>query len=330
MRIHLHAALTVAATLCLMALGSVVHGTGASLACPDWPLCHGTAFPEMRGGVELEHSHRLVAAGVVVLIVALFVRTLRRRDRAARALAGAGCALVVVQAALGAVTVLLRLPPIVSIAHLATSMAFLSVVVVLATRLWPRRDGTPAAGGPAWLAAGGIVFVQVVLGAAVRHTGAALACVDIPLCRPGDGLPADALGRLHMLHRAIALLALVVVCRASVVAAARSRSRGPRVLSLAPAIVCAVQIALGIAVVLTYAPLAVVTLHHACGALLLASVVLAYARTRGAPSALEQVAAAQHDPRRAAAGGAGVLEPSEGAAHGLVARSEERGEIALL
>ena len=137
MRIHHHAIATVLATLILMTMGSLVHGTGSSLACPDWPLCHGSFFPAMVNGVEFEHTHRLIAAGVVLLTGALLARTLRPSGARARGPLLAASALVLVQAVLGGLTVIYRLPPAISIAHLATSMAFLSVLVLAAVRLAP-------------------------------------------------------------------------------------------------------------------------------------------------------------------------------------------------
>ena len=60
------AALLAALTLALVCLGGVVHNTGSSLACPDWPLCNGSAFPRMAGAVLIEHGHRLTALAVTV------------------------------------------------------------------------------------------------------------------------------------------------------------------------------------------------------------------------------------------------------------------------
>ena len=39
------------ATFALLLVGGLVNPTGSSLACPDWPLCYGSAFPPMVGGI---------------------------------------------------------------------------------------------------------------------------------------------------------------------------------------------------------------------------------------------------------------------------------------
>jgi heme A synthase len=288
MRLHAHAWATAAATLALMVIGSLVHGTGSSLACPDWPLCRGTAFPAMVNGVQFEHTHRLTAAVVVVLTASLLARLLRTGDRAARRLSGVALGLVGVQAALGAFTVVYRLPPAVSIAHLATSMVFLTVLVLLATRLTPRRARLITNDARSWTAAAaGLVFGQIVLGGAVRHLGAALACTGVPLCT-GVAWPGAWPGQLHMIHRATGLLALVAVFGASVATFRGARSSWGRTAALAPAAVALAQVGLGTGVVLAYAPLVLVTLHHAGGALLLGSLTLGWGLAGPAASLLPE------------------------------------------
>jgi heme A synthase len=292
MRFHHLAALTALLTFALMILGSLVHGTGSSLACPDWPLCHGTVFPRMTGGVELEHTHRLVALSVATLTAVLFFRARRFARARVRRIATAALLLVIVQASLGAATVLLRLPPAVSIAHLATSMGVLSTLVLLAveTTLEPERAhvlprylhgslGTrpvaeEAHGARAWVAAAAVAaLAQATLGALVRHSGAALACASVPLC-DGAAWPDAPLPRVQMAHR----MGAVVVTALVVLATARARALSPpgstlgRVALVAAGIVL-LQGALGVAVVVSYAPLAVVTVHHATGAMLLAVLV---------------------------------------------------------
>src|SRR5262245_13322574 len=64
---------TAVATFLLLLVGGLVNPTGSSLACPDWPLCYGSPFPPMVGGIFYEHSHRLFATGVGILTVVLAV-----------------------------------------------------------------------------------------------------------------------------------------------------------------------------------------------------------------------------------------------------------------
>ncbi len=274
MRVERHALVTAIACLVLMVIGSLVHGTGSSLACPDWPLCRGSLFPAMKDGVEYEHTHRLTAALVAGLVVWLFVRTRRLADPVPGRLTALACALLAVQATLGGVTVVYRLPATISIAHLAASMILLVVLVLVSVRVALRQSPFIARVARPWFGlAALVVFVQIVLGGVVRHSGAALACGRIPLCG-GKLLPDDALGRLHMVHRlggVVAALAVIAVCFA---AYWRNASRSHAVFFFAPAVIALAQVALGVAVVLGAARLDLVTAHHATGALLLASLAM--------------------------------------------------------
>jgi heme A synthase len=262
---------TTALAFLLLIAGSLVHQTGSSLACPDWPLCNGTAFPTMRGGILFEHSHRLIALALVAMIGLLVVRSRRVADRGVRA-AAIGCAvLVAVQALLGATTVLLRLPPIVSVAHLATAMTLLGTLAWIAGRFFRRSSAMH------WIAAP-LVLAQCVLGALVRHHGAALACFGFPACS-GTFFPEAPLGRLQMVHRAVGLVVVVVL----VVLAVRSRAWLPAALSLA-------QIGLGVAVVLgpsllEEARFELVTLHHAIGAAIALAIGFGLGRGRASHDA---------------------------------------------
>src|SRR5512137_401540 len=97
---------TAAATFALLVVGGMVHATGSSLACPDWPLCYGQFFPSMEGGVLYEHGHRLVALAVSILTLSLALVTWRRHaEPAVRYGSLLALALVLFQASLGALTV---------------------------------------------------------------------------------------------------------------------------------------------------------------------------------------------------------------------------------
>src|SRR5690349_11350655 len=185
MKEHRFAIATAIATFVLLIVGSLVHGTGSSLACPDWPLCYGTFFPKMENGVQYEHSHRLVATGVSIMTVTLTVLLFLKRDRRFMKLGIAATLLVIFQGILGGITVLYQLPKAISIAHLATSMCFFSLTIVIALRTAPALPALPRRLSEArrWLVvAWGVVLAQIVLGGMVRHTASGLACLDIPLC----------------------------------------------------------------------------------------------------------------------------------------------------
>lgn len=273
MRPSLLASGLAAATLCLMTLGSVVHGTGSSLACPDWPLCHGTVFPAMTHGVQFEHSHRLLALVVIALAVALVAQLLRGPDGVARRRSLTVVGLLGVQATLGALTVILRLPPAISIAHLATSMLVLSFATSLAVRLAPHAERAPRPGlRRAPLALAALAYVQIVLGAFVRHGGAGPACLDFPSCY-GAYWPETWRGQLHMAHRGLGLALGIAILAVSIALARALRGDRRRHLACLPGLLAVAQASLGIAVVERGLSLALVTAHHATGALVLASLV---------------------------------------------------------
>ena len=269
-------------TLILILLGSVVHATGSSLACPDWPTCYGTMLPAMEGGVFWEHLHRLVAGGLILmwLLAWWLARREGASDRIVRGCA-VGLALLLVQALFGGVTVLLRLPTAVSTAHLALALLFLALAVALAVESSPH--GAEAAAFPDSLrsalrgwggGAATLVLVQSLLGGLVRHLDAGLACPDVPLCLGEVVPPLDhPLVALHFFHRALAVITALVAAGA-VIAIARAGARG-RVLQLAMGALglMLVQVALGIWSVAGLLAVLPVSLHTLVAALLFASTV---------------------------------------------------------
>ncbi len=281
---------TAAATFALLVIGGMVHATGSSLACPDWPLCYGQFFPAMEGGVLFEHGHRLVALAVSVLTVALAVTVWRRRrGTAVRVGSLVAVGLVLFQASLGALTVVWKLPLVVSSGHLATSMAFFSVLVWLSWRLAP---SSPAAGeapapGPVRALAGVAaigVYLQIVLGALVRHTGSGLACdTSVVLCQ-GAVWPPGGPAQLVTLHR-LAGVAVALLVTAAAVAALRSGPSRARSAALLAPVVVVVQILLGAWTVWSLISVAVVSLHLAGAVLLLADSLLLFLLLGPQPSA---------------------------------------------
>jgi heme A synthase len=144
MREYRLAVTTAVAALALVVIGGLADPEGASLACPDWPLCQGEVMPPLDGRVLAEHGHRiaaLVVAALTAVVAALVFRN--RPDPALRRLAVGAVALVAAQAALGALAVVFALPLVARLGHLVTAMLFFAIVVHLALRLRP--DGPAVA-----------------------------------------------------------------------------------------------------------------------------------------------------------------------------------------
>jgi len=265
------------ATFCLLLIGGLVHNTRSSLACPDWPLCFGSAFPRMVGGVFYEHSHRLVAATVGILTILTMAASFVYGGARLGLLGVGALLLVVAQGVLGGITVIFRLPTLVSTSHLAVSLLFFCYLIWLAFKMRPPSSEPlqlPSGTRALVAAAAAAVYAQSLVGALMRHLGAGLACVDFPLCR-GAVWPSGEHGsvQLHAAHRLAALVVAALVIAAAVSVWRASTNRTLRLLALAlPAIVVA-QIALGVFSVLTFLGVAPVTAHLGGAALLLADLV---------------------------------------------------------
>src|SRR2546425_5191891 len=128
--------LAAVATYVLIILGVLVRATGAGLACPDWPLCHGRLIPPPDSLVLIEWSHRFVASIVGLLTLAVALAAWRLRRAGQQGFAGlATLALVfgVVQIGLGGLTVRHEFTPWLVVAHPGTAMAFFSALVGIIT-----------------------------------------------------------------------------------------------------------------------------------------------------------------------------------------------------
>ncbi len=210
-----------ASTLFLIFAGAMVTSTGSGLAVPDWPLSYGMVFPPMVGGIFYEHGHRMIAATVGFLTVIQAVWLQRREPkRFVRLLGWTSVGAVIAQGLLGGLTVLFLLPPAISIGHAALAEIFFSLNVSIAFftssffaslaspsgASLASPSGAAAASAAEGRAAGqdfragtrgraplhfgaaslstvivGLVYLQILLGALMRHLGAGLAIPDFPL-----------------------------------------------------------------------------------------------------------------------------------------------------
>ena len=185
---------TVGFTYLLMVWGNLVSATGSGLACPDWPLCHGTIAPGLRPEVILEWGHRLLAFTASCLIFTTIYKVLRTShpDSVLRRSGMSMLGLLILQILLGATTVLLGLSPTVSTIHLViANIVFGGLITVACVVTWgnpvvatPTAEAKSAASKLRLLALSALagMIVQLALGALVRHTHSGLACSQFPNC----------------------------------------------------------------------------------------------------------------------------------------------------
>ncbi|MBY0369335.1 COX15/CtaA family protein [bacterium] len=278
------AAVTAVATWFLLVAGALVTSTGSGLSVPDWPLSYGQWMPPMVGGVFFEHGHRMVAGTVALLTVFLAFAIAKTESRTwVRNMAFTAVGLVVVQATLGGLTVLLRLPPAVSVSHAFLGQSFFCLVAVLAfvlndTSDAARLDPRPEERGLFWfsvcLTAG--FLLQLFLGASVRHLHAGLSIPDFPTVYGGLLPPLwNAQIAFHFAHRITAYVLFAVTLVFVFRLVARERRDKQRVfLCVAWVGLLVLQVALGAITIWWQRPVAVTAAHLAVGALCLAASVL--------------------------------------------------------
>jgi len=135
----------------------------------------------MIGGIKYEHAHRMIAEFIGLLIIGMAVWTQRVEQRKwMRMLGWISLAAVVGQGVLGGITVLNFLPWSISTAHATLGQTLFCIVVAMAlftSRSWlqesqliAEHDLTPSTPRLTALAVA-CVWVQLILGAAFRHSG---------------------------------------------------------------------------------------------------------------------------------------------------------------
>jgi len=338
--------LTLAAVLlglAVVVLGAYVRLTAAGLGCPDWPGCYGHLSPlgaeqsvadgRVLPGTPLDVSkawhemiHRYAASTLVLLIVLITALAIASRHESATrsryAIALFG--IVVLQAALGMLTVTWQLEPLIVTLHLIFGLTTLGLLWWLwlslraeeAELAAPPRVDTPSAPWPRRLAlvALACLAVQIALGGWTSSNYAAIACPDFPTCQgsfwpamdyrdafvlwrapridyQGGVLANPARIAIHFTHR---LGAFVTACAllAAALAVLSNRllrsSRARRVAAICVLLALAAQLSIGISMVLRGFPLWLATAHNAGAALtLLALLALVHSLRRspgGAPA----------------------------------------------
>ena len=297
MRLHLYAVLVAFSTAILIFAGGLVTSTSSGLSVPDWPTTYGWfmfTFPldKMVGGIRFEHTHRLIAStvGFLILVLAVWLRLAEPR-RWVRQLGYVALAAVITQGILGGITVLWYLPDPISIAHasLAQLVFCLTITIALTTsRGWKdaysRRGATPDDRILQTIATAttALVYLQILVGATMRHTDAGLAIPDFPYAF-GHLLPPTWNPKIavHFAHRVGAVIVTLFALATTSHVFFHHRSRPelwrPSALLL---LLIALQITLGALTVLTQKHYIINSLHVVTGASVLATSLVLTLRSR--------------------------------------------------
>ena len=286
------------ATLFLIFVGGLVKSTESGLAVPDWPLSYGSFFPPMVGGVFYEHSHRMVATfvGLLTLIQTVWIWRVEPR-RWVKTLSLAALAAVILQGVLGGLTVLFFLPVPISVAHGMLAQTFFLITIMIAysqsieraTRNSFYQINSKIIQRAVILLFA--VYIQLILGAVMRHTESGLAIPDFPkmggawlpqfnetmlntinLWRFERNLDFVTLNQVvyHFLHRFWACVVLIIVVILNAAAFKRVKVE-PVALSTLSVLTITIlfQIFLGIATVLSVKEVYTTTAHVTVGAAIL-------------------------------------------------------------
>jgi len=396
--LHRFAVLTALATLGLICIGGLVTSHEAGMSVPDWPNSYGYnmfLFPPSKwvGGILYEHTHRLLASTVGLLIVALTRWLGGRESRRTLAIVGAlevlaglvifalwptekatggfltgiggvvllaalvwfrnksaprplpqlgwlAFVLVQVQGLLGGLRVVLFKDQI-GIFHAALAQLFfvlLCAIALLTSQWWMNRKGNsqlPTGKGmqQVFLATTVLIFVQLILGATMRHQHAGLSIRDFPLAY-GKLWPATDPAslahynehrveimnynpitafqiQLQMIHRLVAVLILCAVAFCAGKAWRKFSWHNPMARLTAfwlGLIIC--QVALGAATVLSGKAADIATAHVLVGALSLATGALLSIIAFRCPMAAPQAAALSQTETRRSDTGALAARPT--------------------
>ena len=329
MLLYLFALLTAASTAVLIFAGGLVTSTGSGLSVPDWPNTYGWfmfTFPleNWVGGIFYEHSHRLIASTVGFLILVLTFWLWRAEPRRwVRRLGFIALGAVITQGVLGGITVLWYLPDPISIAHASLAEIVFCLTTTIALVTSPGWRGRYAQHGPApddgilrrvatvTLA---IVYVQIVVGATMRHTGAGLAIPDFPWMF-GHLIPDhwDPKIAIHFAHRVGALCVTIMLLATTGHVFAYHRGRPelvrPSILLL---ILVSAQVTLGALTVLSHKEYVINSFHVVTGACVLVTTLVLTLRAHRARFG-DAVVAAGHATGARLADGPGHSNAAAGA-----------------
>jgi cytochrome c oxidase assembly protein subunit 15 len=275
----------------------------AANAFPGRPLEPGKAWREMI------HRYAVGTLSVIVILVTALALTARRPRPVSVTLPLALFATLIMQALLGMLTVTWRLNPLIVTLHLLFGMTTLALLWWLLLSLPRGSWGATALRGAGHAVSGGaastlalarrltllglcMLVLQIALGGWTSSNYAAIACPDFPTCQnawwphadfrnafvlwrgldvnyEGGVLANPARVAIHLTHRMGALLTTAALALAALFVLRRRGAPGARPRAWLVLAALALQLAIGISMVVKGFPLWLATAHTAGAALLL-------------------------------------------------------------
>ena len=258
-RVHALTLITLFITFDLVLFGAFTRLTDSGLGCPDWPGCYGHASPlgaqasiafeqsqmpsgpvtQTKAWIEMIHRYMAMAVGGLILTLTTFAWVRRWRGDTTSGVLWPTLTLfwVCVQGAFGALTVTMKLFPLIVTLHLMGGMVLLGLLTlqVQRHRLMTQRSQAillqPLLYGATLLGLG-LLLLQVMLGGWVSTNYAVLACNTFPQCQDswwplmnfeqgftlwrhlgldaqGEVLTFESLTAIHYVHRLAAYVVLL-------------------------------------------------------------------------------------------------------------------------
>ena len=284
---------TVICVFLLIILGSVVRVTDSGLGCPDWPLCYGKILPPLEMTAIIEYAHRFVASvivGPLIILTAALTWISFRKQLWLVVPATISIVLLIVQALLGAVTVIRELPGEIVASHLAVSQLLLAtlILVTVVAYIGPLRVSrgnkamSPRDRLPLLLLCAAIaVYGVIVSGSIVTATGSTAACMTWPFCQ-GQVFPKEFAEAIHMGHRlVVAVAGLFIIYVLHLGIRAKDRPKIIKIMSMGATTVFMLQILVGASIIWSGFPVSLLASHVAFATLTWAATIslafLAYA-----------------------------------------------------
>ena len=192
----------------VIALGAWTRLEDAGLGCPDWPLCYGEwIFPQTPEAIEAANNrfpdnpvdiakvipevvHRFFAASLGLFAIALLAITMREKKMRAEAVIL--LIVIICQGIFGALTVTLKLHPLIVSTHLFGAMIVASLFLLIYLKSSEIKGSYYAlVENKSYILFGFVLLIlQIFLGVWTSTNYASWSCLEFPTCHSGEFFPA--------------------------------------------------------------------------------------------------------------------------------------------